>query len=249
MAFTVVQGGRAIDPEFEDRAPDGGLARSVRGSPHGVSYEAMQEAGVFSPGQGGEVDAQGDDPEPERYEDACALNQRLKAMLAEAEVVAAQTSRRGRPNQPRRAPRMPGQVPQGYPASPAAPLPAHESSQGINRRRLEDKVRQENMGIATRLAGSKSCILPPLSQRPGQHQESSVSINRRKFDEKVQRENASLVARIERPSRASSCGPPRKVGDPELPKGWTRGIGGRAMPPPKLRWGSGRKYDAGDWAS
>merc|ERR1711920_388311 len=118
-----------------------------------------------------------------------------------------------------------------------------------NRRKFEEKVHNENAGIAARLADAKSCVLPHVSQRTSGVQESSQAINRRKFHQKTQRENAGLLSRIENAGRSKSWGPTRSVGDPQMPKGWTRGIGGRMMPPPKLRWGANPKYDAGEWAS
>lgn len=235
MAFTMVRGGRPVDPDVPswERVLDERAAAAD-------SEEATEEA----PNEHLNGDEDGEDGEQEKkFEDAIALNQRLKAMIAEAAASKQRSNGAsdGRTRQQPQVPRLPG-----FASSPAGySQPSRESSQGINRRRLDQQVQKENAGFAARLAGSKSCILPPVSQRPGQ-QESSQSINRRKFAEKVQRENATIVARIEQPHRSKSWAPPRMVGEAELPKGWSRGIGGRAMPPPKLRWGAKPKYDAGE---
>lgn len=216
MSFTMVRGGQAIEPEpTSEDAPCTDTADTVEGE---------QEAA--------------------EYQDAYLLNQRLKAMLAEAEVAEQLAQQRVAPNSGRSGQRR-------VPRPPVSSSDAHsrQSTQMINRRKSDEKVRQENANIASRLAGSKSCILPPVALPRTDQQESSQSINRRKFAEKVQRENAHLVSRIEQPARAKSWGPPRRIGESELPRGWTRGIGGRAMPPPKMRWGAAPKYDAGDWAS
>lgn len=233
MAFVAVRGGKPVEDELD-------------------FGEAQEQEGQENPSDG--------DRDPADFEEAFLLNQKLKAMLAEAEAAHANpppgqgrsAANSGRGSH-RRAPKAPPSS--GYPPTPtggahksqhSAGYP-RESSEGINRRKADQKIHQENAGIAVRLAGSKSCILPPLNLRPG-GQESSQAINRRKFAEKVQRENASLVSRIEQPGRTRSLGPPRAVGESKLPPGWTRGIGGRAMPPPKLRWGTKPKFDAGDWA-
>lgn len=231
MAFSLVQGGRAMDLE-----------------PAGYGEVEPTEGG---PDDSADADADGD---PAEFEDAVLLNQRLKAMIAEAEAgVATQAANRqggsGGRNQRPRVPRLPGPS-SGY-SVPPAPVAQAEHSQGINRRKLEEKVLRDNQGIAARLAASKSCILPPLGSGRNGQQESSNQINRRRMAEKVQRENAGLLSRIEQPGRARSWGPStvaRKAGESELPKGWTRGIGGRAMPPPKMRWGTSPKYDAGEMA-
>jgi len=236
MAFVAVRGGKPVEDEREFENPP------------------QEEGGEEPP-----ADEEGDVPD---FDEALALNQKLKALLAEAE--AADPTRRpprgggsGRAQQQRRAPRAPstGSTPPGAAAAGYPPLAQaaaergypRESSEGINRRKYDMKVRQENAGLAVRLAGSKSCILPPLSNRQSVGQESSQSINRRRMQEKVLNENARLVTRIEQPGRTRSLGSSRQVGDSALPPGWTRGIGGRAMPPPKLRWGSKPKFDAGAW--
>lgn len=224
MAFVAVRGGKPIEDEheFEDVLPEEGCRENLPDN----------------------------EDEPEDFNEAVLLNQKLKAMLAEAEAAQQQPARGGAGSgrgKQRRAPRQPPspQGNRGLAHPPDSGGYPRESSEGINRRKYDIKVRQENAGIAVRLAGSKSCILPPLNLNAGQ--ESSQSINRRKFAEKVQRENASLVTRIEQPSRVRSLGPAQGAGEARLPKGWTRGIGGRAMPPPKLRWGTKPKFDAGDW--
>merc|ERR1719356_1744499 len=74
--------------------------------------------------------------------------------------------------------------------------------------------------------------------------ESSYGINRKKFVQKTQHENMGIAIRLER-ARSCGQGPQQKA----VPAGWTRGVGGRLMPPPKMRWGEGPKYDAGAWNS
>jgi len=161
-----------------------------------------------------------------------ALNARLKAMIAEAEssqkrLNAHNVPQNGYPSgrsgagKQARVPRMPGEIIKN--PSNSTLLPTAESSVSLNRRKEENRVQKENAGFAIRLAGSKSCILPPVSnlnQRPGgaAQQESSQSINRRKFAEKVQLENANMVNRIEQPSRAKSFGVPRKCVNPSCRK-------------------------------
>jgi hypothetical protein len=232
MAFTLVRGGNAID------------------QPRDVEETGFQDIADIDPE---------DEESTQKYDEAMLMNQRLKAMLLEAQQA---NPRNGtHPNQPRRIPRMPGPPSAGTPTGRGASssvragscgpeaFASRENSQGINRRKFEEKVHSENAGMAARLADAKSCILPHAGQRAVGVQESSQAINRRRFHQKTQRENASLLNRIETAGRSKSWGPTRKVGDPEMPKGWTRGIGGRMMPPPKLRWGAAPKYDAGDWAS
>eukprot|EP00931_Biecheleriopsis_adriatica_P116175 TRINITY_DN91853_c0_g1_i1.p1 TRINITY_DN91853_c0_g1~~TRINITY_DN91853_c0_g1_i1.p1 ORF type:complete len:176 (+),score=24.98 TRINITY_DN91853_c0_g1_i1:63-590(+) len=88
------------------------------------------------------------------------------------------------------------------------------------------------------------------STRPGV---SSHSINRRRFQERVQKENAGIASRlVAQASGRGSVDSPRRPKprgqDRSLPPGWTRGVGGRKLPPPKQRWSS-RTYDAGEWNS
>lgn len=97
-------------------------------------------------------------------------------------------------------------------------------------------------------ARSQSCGHAAQSDRAGPR-ESSHSINRRRLDQQIQRENAGIAMRISE-RRLVSCGPgPKKAGDQAVPAGWTRGVGGRLMPPPRLRWGERPSYNAGEWNS
>lgn len=157
--------------------------------------------------------------EAEQFEEAIALNKKLKAMLDAA-------SAKERAGGPGRGYSAGGPVrsasnrasscgprPVGGPPPPprlhesdysqralaASRGPVMQNSNAINRRKKESQIAQENMGIAARIVGTRAT-------RP-------------------------------------------KGQDQKLPPGWTRGIGGRLLPPPKQRWGQGASYDAGDWVS
>ncbi|CAE8732993.1 unnamed protein product [Polarella glacialis] len=75
--------------------------------------------------------------------------------------------------------------------------------------------------------------------------ESSQAINRKRFAQRVAKENAGIATRLSQPGARRIRG---KGEDQSLPPGWSRGLGGRMMPPPSQRWTS-KPFDAGDWNS
>lgn len=75
---------------------------------------------------------------------------------------------------------------------------------------------------------------------------SSHGINRMKFEQKIAEENAGIAQRILAQDKSGRSKP--RGQDPRLPAGWTRGVGGRLLPPVKQRWGT-KKFDAGEWNS
>lgn len=114
----------------------------------------------------------------------------------------------------------------------------------------------------------KTILTPPGGGRGASSRQSSFAINKQREERRVHQENLKLVERLEKArgtpgaegARASANGKANLTGGSSaggarattrksgIPPGWTRGIGGQLMPPPKLRWGN-QKYDAGDWNS
>lgn len=183
---------------------------------------------------------------PDSYEDAVLLNQRLKAMVAEVEKGRLLSEVR-----PPRPPRQAASHSSGFSRQSGAACRASGSPRAnslttgiINRRRFDQRVQQENHGIAARLAERARSGGPGAEERDWP-KESSVSINRRVRAQSIERENLGIAHRLQ--ERARSSGPVDRSAEARLPPGWTRGVGGRPMPPPRLRWGP--KHDAGDWNS
>jgi len=215
--------------------------------------EAAQEAAPPDDvgGEPGDIDASGS------YEDAVLLNQQLKAMLAAAQA-AGPPSSAGSPGGGRRQQRRPPRAPTGR-----CQAPARESSQGPGRRKADQRATVADAGLSAAYSSavprqaprSRSCLLPPLAgadERRGSREEPLDPV-RRKLDPALAREDPSFEEGVclgsKQIKRSKSCGPPGRLGGgPGLPPGWTRGLGGRMLPPPELRWGSS-KYDAGEWNS
>eukprot|EP00928_Gymnodinium_smaydae_P005476 TRINITY_DN11862_c0_g1_i1.p1 TRINITY_DN11862_c0_g1~~TRINITY_DN11862_c0_g1_i1.p1 ORF type:complete len:226 (+),score=56.30 TRINITY_DN11862_c0_g1_i1:63-740(+) len=223
MAFSLVQGGQAYD--------DRGL---------GADYGAIDGRDDSAPLPGApdeEVDPDGLDEGA--YRDAVLLNQRLKELVAQAWSQ--------QPAAP--APDAGFAKPPLAPGRGRGPAPK-ESSSSINRKRFEQLVQVENASNARRMTerARSSSLVRAGASSAASSRESSQSINRRRFQERLRQENAGIASRLD---RASSCDRVPKLqqqgGASKLPAGWTRGVGGRAMPPPKLRWGQGPSYDAGSW--
>eukprot|EP00930_Biecheleria_cincta_P082859 TRINITY_DN72501_c0_g1_i1.p1 TRINITY_DN72501_c0_g1~~TRINITY_DN72501_c0_g1_i1.p1 ORF type:complete len:178 (+),score=40.24 TRINITY_DN72501_c0_g1_i1:48-581(+) len=175
----------------------------------------------FGPqGLDGYEDEEDDDLEFIQAQD---MNRRLKEMLRQAEVD--QLSRRSGQSSSRSSSWSPAAAAAAAVQPPRVPARSGGSVRGYY--------------------GQES--LPP---RPSV--QSSSEINRRRQAEKVVQENQRIISRITEQSgfksgAASRASSSRRSSDRSLPPGWTRGVGGRAMPPPKQRWG--KSYDAGEWNS
>lgn len=104
----------------------------------------------------------------------------------------------------------------------------------------------DNLRLLSNLQGVTSTI-PRSSTVPPRFRETSRSVNQRHEARRVDSENLKMADRLENIRVKSTC-PAKKSRDlKDIPPGWTRGVGGRLLPPPKLRWG--KKYDAGEWLS
>eukprot|EP00397_Hematodinium_sp_SG-2012_P054325 GEMP01065418.1.p1 GENE.GEMP01065418.1~~GEMP01065418.1.p1 ORF type:complete len:172 (+),score=32.75 GEMP01065418.1:118-633(+) len=97
------------------------------------------------------------------------------------------------------------------------------------------RLLQNLQGVTSNIP--RSCTVPPK-------RETSQTVNRRQEARRVDSENLKLADRLEN-VRGSKIMCQKRGQD--IPSGWTRGVGGRLLPPPKLRWG--KRYDAGDWTS
>lgn len=173
----------------------------------------------------------------EQLEEAMLLNQKLKAMLAaQAQGDHTGGSRRRAASQPLR---LGG--PTRDPRRPTLDDP---------RLALQDEARLGMRQVGARTQESRYSQRSMANSR-APVMESSHAINRRKAEERIAQENMGIAARIVGCSgSATTRGASRPKGqDPKLPSGWTRGIGGRLLPPPKQRWGAKPSYDAGDWNS
>lgn len=258
MAFSLIGGGSS--PAAPLLAPPGLLPPRA-----GCAEPGGPEPGALAQGEPGDIDAAGS------YEDAVLLNQQLKALLAAAQAVTSQADDGSSPGQGGSRQRRPPRAPAGR--CQAAP---RQGSQGPSRR--QSNGTKEPGPYATRNAAcggagprpaqrSRSCMLPPLAtaeDRRGLGSQGSQDAGRRTPEQRSLTESFGMLEEggaggmqpphsggsRRRPTAASlrsrSCGPPDRGGG--LPKGWTRGLGGRMLPPPELRWGS-TKYDAGDWNS
>lgn len=110
---------------------------------------------------------------------------------------------------------------------------------------MQLNIAMDNLRLLSNLQGVTSTI--PKSSTVPRNRETSRSVNRRVEARRVDSENLKIADRLESIRIKSQC-PARKGRDTkEVPPGWTRGVGGRLLPPPKLRWG--KRYDAGDWTS
>jgi hypothetical protein len=72
-------------------------------------------------------------------------------------------------------------------------------------------------------------------------------VNRQRETSRIERENVKLAQRLAKPTRKELAPPrPPKGRSGSVPLGWSRGVGGRLLPPPKQRWGTQPAYDAGE---
>ncbi|CAD7972336.1 unnamed protein product [Amoebophrya sp. A120] len=244
-----------------------------------------------------QVDDDLDSEEEREFLRAQELNEKLKALIAEAENAQQQYGHPGAKGAGRgrggagvstttqgsggssSGPATDGKGAGRQQAKPAGHVDwSHDKNQidDINKgnKRLLNKLvaikeRDPRSGItAGGGKGSTSRGVPPSLQAPKM---SSVAINRQREEQRVHQENVKIVERLERarglqgnanrtrggaPSQqqqltsgagVSSTG--SAVKHKKLPPGWTRGVGGQMLPPPKQRWGTKQKYDAGDWQS
>lgn len=184
-----------------------------------MSFAAVQmEAGAMMPKNPAEMS------ENEQYEEAMALNQKLKAMLAANSAGGGGQQRGYSTGGPARG----GSNPR---ASSCGPRPAVGGPPPRTR------------------PGESDYSQLALGASRGPTMESSHAINRRKRENQIAQENMGIAARIVAKA-GNNARPARPRGqDQKLPPGWTRGIGGRLLPPPKQRWGQGPSFDAGDWVS
>jgi len=109
-------------------------------------------------------------------------------------------------------------------------------------------IEEGNVRLLNNLLGATTTI--PRGIPSHKVKESSQSVNRRSEAQRVAHENMKMVGRLDNiRCGKNSHGIVNKVGvhkNDNVPIGWTRGIGGRLLPPTKLRW-KNSQYDAGDW--
>jgi len=165
----------------------------------------------------------------EEYEQALEMNRRLKAMLAQQAEAQPSLASHGRSHSQIDAQSGPANYGRSSTSS-------SQRSRSLADPRVQMTVNQRS---AARSSYGQSALAPRARVS-----ESSNTINRRRFNEKVAQENQGIACRL------SSTGDrlrPRGQ-DHSMPPGYSRGVGGRVLPPPKLRWGS-KKFDAGDWVA
>lgn len=121
----------------------------------------------------------------------------------------------------------------------------------INREKEASRIARENDQIAMRMHDNShtrpfltvNTQFDELRQLPH-----SCAVNRQRETSRIERENVKLAARLAKPTR-HELAPPRpkaKARSGSVPLGWSRGVGGRLLPPPKQRWGTQPTYDAGE---
>ncbi|CAD7935809.1 unnamed protein product [Amoebophrya sp. A25] len=119
------------------------------------------------------------------------------------------------------------------------------SSVTINRLREQQRVQQENIKIVQRLERARGCGGGGPSTTP-----SSGSAPTRETSDTHGPALSAAARRASNSTRNPHAVPGSVVGPKGgIPKGWTRGIGGQLLPPPKMRWGAQKQYDAGAWQS
>lgn len=236
MGFSLARGGHPLlDPDLSPFSPtnDKHVARTV------ASEAAEEENSGAAVAPGG-------------YEEAVLLNQRLRAMLAQAAEVHQETAPRPLPRQSQARRERPARAR----ATSVAALRAESEAEWdrIDRRSAGSESGEDGAShVATqqrRLSElQRGCSLPALGQpsgRPGGW-DSSALITESPRSKRAPRLDGSVGAR--HPRNRSQPVISAMTAQKGVPLGWTRGLAGRPLPPPKLRWGQGPSYNAGDWNS
>jgi hypothetical protein len=120
----------------------------------------------------------------------------------------------------------------------------------IQREREASRIARENDQNAVRM-NEKSMARPFLTVNKEfdelRQQPHSCAVNRQRETSRIERENVKLAQRLAKPTRHELAPPrPPKGRSGSVPVGWSRGVGGRLLPPPKQRWGKQPSYDAGE---
>jgi hypothetical protein len=128
--------------------------------------------------------------------------------------------------------------------------PAKRNTALINREREASRIARENDQYAARM-NEKSQTRPFLTMNTQfdelRQQPHSCAVNRQRESSRIERENVKLAQRLAKPTRHELAPPrPPKGRSGSVPPGWSRGVGGRLLPPPKQRWGTQKAYDAGE---
>jgi len=178
----------------------------------------------------------------DEYEKALALNQRLRTMIG--------GSNSGTPRSNTGVRSQVSSSQQGLQGGGS--INQRNSSTRISTKEQERMraIEKGNLRLLSNLQGAQSCI-PRSTTVPPRIKESSRSVNRRTEAQRVEHENMKMVGRLENihsgNSKQGTAKVPRgQLKDKNVPIGWTRGIGGRLLPPTKMRW-KNSQYDAGDW--
>jgi hypothetical protein len=119
----------------------------------------------------------------------------------------------------------------------------------INRDKEAERINRENGLIASRLVDNSKPFLTVNTQFDELRQRShSCAVNRQREGSRIARENQRLAQRLAKPTRVALApnAPKQKPRSGSVPTGWSRGVGGRLLPPPKQRWGNRPTYDAGE---
>jgi hypothetical protein len=143
------------------------------------------------------------------------------------------------------------------PASPRGRQPVagrgKRNTAQINREKEAERINRENGMIASRLIeNSKPSLTVNTTFDDLRQRAHSCAVNRQREGSRIARENQRLAHRLAKPTRvalAPNAKPKPKASAARtgsVPTGWSRGVGGRLLPPPKQRWGNRPTYDAGE---
>lgn len=153
------------------------------------------------------------------FNEALELNKKLRSLLSQGNLATTATvATAGR-------------------AGPKAGGSKRKTSQALARERAID---EGNQRLLSNMQNASSCVPRSNTVPPRGSRESSHGVNRRMEASRVDSENLKMADRLENVRGGMAVGKKK-----DIPVGWTRGIGGRLLPPPKQRWG--KKYDAGEW--